>query len=242
LAGWILTALLLPMVVVVYVRSDTIGLSSSEEFIREKLGGSISTAHVDVYYPLGAVKKETAQRLATLHEFYYQKLCRTLSVPSNERIVSFLYASAEQKERFTGAASTDYTKPWLRQMHINIDDADAVLEHEMTHVLAGEFGWSPLRIGHTPGLTEGLAVAITGTEMDEPLHHAAALAFVAEPKVDPASLFTMTGFARQHPNVTYTLAGSFCRYLLDTYGLTSFRTLYQTGDFVLSSNVTVYCC
>ena len=70
----ILLALLVPFVCVLFLFSDRIGLSSSEDFIRAKLGGSYRTAHCEIVYPSGLWKREYVERLGVLHEYYYDAI------------------------------------------------------------------------------------------------------------------------------------------------------------------------
>ena len=51
--------------------------------------------------------------------------------------------------------------------------------------------------------------------------------------IDPAmeDIFSISGFMRAHPSVSYVLAGSFCRYLIDRYGIRRFKLVYKSGDF-----------
>lgn len=231
LIEWMLIALLGPIVIVVFILSNRIGLSSSEDFIKQKLGGSYRTAHFDIIYPTGVVKREKIEQLGLLHEFYYGKLCKELAIHPVERISSFIYESPEQKGRLIGAIHTNISKPWLRQMHINFADIESVLKHEMVHILAAEFGWSPLKIAPNSGLIEGLAVAMQGSAYEEPLDRAAALTFAAGVHPGIERLFSITGFAQLNAGVSYTLAGSFCNYLIHKYGLEKFKEFYQTGRF-----------
>ena len=228
----VLIAVLAPVIVIVFTLSDRLGLSSSENFIRQKLAGSYKTSHFEIIYSAGSIKHERIEEFGRLHEFYFEKLSRELNIHSHDRIVSFLYASPEQKGRLIGAVHTDLTKPWLRQMHINLADVESALKHEMVHVLAGEFGWSPLKIARNSGLIEGMAVAMGRTSaIEEPLDRAAAMVLVSGVHPDLESLFTFTGFVRANPSISYTLAGSFCRFLIDSFGIDQFKRLYAGDDF-----------
>jgi tetratricopeptide (TPR) repeat protein len=183
------------------------------------------------------VKREQIEQLGRLHEYYYSKLSHNLNVQSQVRIVSFLYSSPEEKGKLIGAGRTDIAKPWLRQIHINLTDVEAGLKHEMAHILAGEFGWSPLKISHNSGLVEGIAVAVgDNVWYDEPLDRAAALVFAAGVNPDMESLFSFSGFAKVNAGVSYALAGSFCKFLIDSFGIDQFKKLYYSGDFVLTYN------
>ncbi len=230
-------ALLVPIVLVMLSFSDRLGFSSSQQYIQQKLVGNYKTAHFEIIYPAGSVKHEQIEQLGRLHEYYYSKLSHDLNVQSQERIVSFLYSSPEEKGKLIGAGHTDIAKPWLRQIHINLADVKAGLKHEMAHILAGEFGWSPLKISHNSGLVEGIAVAV-GDDVwyDEPLDCAAALVFAAGVNPDMESLFSFSGFAKVNAGVSYALAGSFCKFLIDSFGINQFKKLYQSGDFTLTYN------
>jgi hypothetical protein len=226
-------AILAPVVVIVFSFSNRFGLSSSESFIRQKLAGNYTTAHFEIIYSAGSVKREYIEQIGVLHEFYYAKLCREMKLHSEERILSFLYASPEQKGRLIGAVHTDLSKPWLRQMHINLADVESVLKHEMVHVLAGEFGWSPLKIAPNSGLVEGLAMAMGQTSMiEEPLNRAAAMVVASGDHPDLESLFSFSGFMRANPSISYTLAGSFCQFLIESFGIDPFKRLYAGGSYI----------
>jgi hypothetical protein len=228
----IVIAVLAPVVVIIFTLSDRLGLSSSEDFIRQKLAGNYKTTHFEIIYSAGSIKREHIEQIGRLHEFYFDKLSHEMNIHSQECIVSFLYASPEQKGRLIGAMHTDLTKPWLRQLHINLVDVESVLKHEMVHVLSAEFGWSPLKIAPNSGLIEGIAVAMGRTsQIEEPLDRAAAMVFASGVHPNLESLFTLTGFVQANPSISYTLAGSFCRFLIDSFSVDQFKRLYANGDF-----------
>jgi tetratricopeptide (TPR) repeat protein len=227
----IVFALLAPVVVIVFTLSDRLGFSSSESFIRQKLAGNFKTTHFEIIYSAGSIKREHIEQIALLHEFYFEKLSRQMNVHPQGHMTSFLYASPEQKGRLIGAAHTDLSKPWLGQMHINLADVESVLKHEMVHVLSAEFGWSPLKIAQNSGLIEGSAMAVGRTSSIEvPLHRAAAMVFASGVHPNLESLFTFSGFAQTHPSISYTLAGSFCQFLIDSFGIDKFKQFYAGGD------------
>ena len=229
----ILLALLLPVVVIVFTLSDRLGFSSSEDFIRQKLAGNFKTAHFEIIYSAGSVKHERIEQIGMLHEFYFDKLSHEMNIHPQEHIVSFLYASPEQKGRLLGAVNTEFAKPWLRQMHINLSDVESSLKHEMVHVLAAEFGWSPFKVSSNIGLVEGIAVAMIGraSMREEPHDRAAAMVFASGVHPNLESLFTFNGFIQSNPSISYTLAGSFCRFLIDSFGVDQIKRLYASGDF-----------
>ncbi|MGB2868100.1 MAG: hypothetical protein WBD36_06605 [Bacteroidota bacterium] len=213
------------------VLSDRMGLSSSESYIRKTLGGLYQTEHFDIVYPSDLVKPDQVEQIALLHEFTLHQLRNELKINPTKRMTTFLYGTAEQKGLLFGAARTDVAKPWLRQLHLNLEDVPVTLKHELVHVLAGEFGIPILRISVQPGLIEGTAVAVERLDYDELVHRTAAQIIASGLLPDMHKLFSLSGFSTVNPGVSYSIAGSFCRFLMDRYGLRRFKWLYQSGDF-----------
>ncbi|MEX1137935.1 MAG: hypothetical protein WEF53_01155 [Bacteroidota bacterium] len=214
-----------------YWFSDRLGFSSSEKFIRNELGGEYDSEHFTILYPKDSVTTEELERLAARHEFYFSEIARELRIVPARKIRSFLYASAEQKGRLIGAAGTNIAKPWRWELHVNVGDVDRVLKHEMVHIMAADFGIPVFRISLNSGLIEGLAMAVERVEYDETLHRLAAQIFASGLRPDVEGLFSVSGFLKAHGGTSYVVAGSFCRYLIDQYGMRRFKWLYRTGSF-----------
>ncbi|HOV98081.1 MAG TPA: hypothetical protein PK595_00760 [Bacteroidota bacterium] len=232
-------SLLGPFVLMMIVSGNRIGFFTSEKYLRTKLGGFYSTEHCDIVYPLGKIRRPTVEQIGKLQEFYYNELADKLKVIPQKRITLFLYANSDQKAHLVGAGSTNFTKPWLYQIHINAGVIEDALKHEMVHVFAGEFGWSPIRLGRSFGLSEGLAVALGDDEwFDEPTDRAAAL-LLAVQDIDIAKLFSTTGFLSQAPSTGYLLSGSFCKYLVDTFGIDKMKSVFRTNDFERSYHLSL---
>jgi tetratricopeptide (TPR) repeat protein len=227
----VVAVVLFTIVCAIYGLSDRLGLSSSVSYIEESLGGKAVTDHFIISYPDTLLKSLRLEQVVQLHEFYYDQLVKVLRVRPDRKIHTFLYASQEQKGRLIGASGTDFAKPWLRQLHINLSDVDGALRHELVHVLAADFGFPILQVGVNSGLIEGLAVAVDRVQYEEPIHRLAAMVFATGMAPDVSTLFSLSGFIKAPAGVSYTLAGSFCRYLIDRYGMRRFRLLYGTGEF-----------
>lgn len=219
------------IVAATFLLSNDLGLSSSASSVQSQLKGVIETDHFVITYPATRVDGAKAAQLAALHEFQFERLARELRVIPRKKIYSFLYASAEQKRLLVGAGRTNIAKPWLWQIHVNLDDVERALAHELIHVLAADFGSPILRIGWNPGLIEGLAVAVERVEYDETIHRLARMVQQAGVRMNLADVFTIRGFVQSVPGVSYTTAGSFCRFLIDRYGWRRFKRVYRSGDF-----------
>jgi hypothetical protein len=231
LPGRLLMVVLAVAVAVLFFSSDRIGLSSSESSIRQTLGGRAETEHFVVFYPDTLFKGPRLEQVVQMHEFFYAQIARVLGIPPGGKIHSYIYTTPAQKGRLIGAASTDISKPWLGQLHINAGDIDASLRHELVHVMAAEFGFPLLKIGVNSGLIEGLATAVERVEYEEPVHRLAAMVYATGAVPDMQSLFSLSGFMKAPAGVSYTLAGSFCRYLIDRYGMRRFKLLYKSGEY-----------
>lgn len=216
--------------------SDQLGLSSSRDHIRKELGAVIETDHFVIVFPDTMVTGRQRDHLIQLHEFYYQEVAQFLRVTPSRKIASYLYTSAEQKGRLMGAARTNLAKPWLWEVHLNLADSDEALKHELVHVVAAEFGFPFVRIGVNSGLIEGLAVAVEQVEYYEDLHKLAAMALAIGIDPDMEALFSLTGFMAVHPGISYVMAGSFSRFLIDRFGIQRYKLVYQFGSFETAYN------
>lgn len=225
-------ALVGPFLLTMFFYSDEIGFSTSEAFLKKKLGATYASQHCTIIYTPGKIQRAAVEDIGRLAEYYYTELCDTLQIPQTERLTIFLYTTPEQKLRFVGTARTDFSKPWLRQIHLTVSNIEHTLKHEMVHVLAGAFGWSPLQVGRSFGVAEGLAVAL-GDDVwfNEPIDRAAALLLASDTSLEVSHLFTTSGFLSTAPSSSYVLAGSFCKYLITTFGIEHFRKLYSTNNF-----------
>lgn len=218
------------LLLAVWWQADRFGWSSSLDRIERELGGRRDGEHLVLLFPEGELTDEQAGRLLAYHEFTYERIRRTLRVWPERKVVSILYRDAAQKNRLTGGGRTNFAKPWLGQVHLLLADVQPTLRHELVHVLAADFGLPLLGIGVNAGVIEGLAVALERTTNGESIHRAAAQVFAAGHHGAVADLFTSTGFFRGNSSASYALAGSFSRYLIERFGIRSFKTFYRTGD------------
>jgi tetratricopeptide (TPR) repeat protein len=96
--------------------------------------------------------------------------------------------------------------------------------------MAGDFGTELLHMSPKIGLLEGLAVAAdwSGDVYDPHQWSKALIENGMAPDIEDIAGF---GFWYAPPAQSYTLMGSFSRYLIDTYGMEKFKTVYRTGNF-----------
>ena len=180
-------------------------------------------------------------------EFRYHQLAGILGVEPPVPITVYRFPSAAAKKDAVGAANTLYTKPWTREIFVQADRFPAQrLRHELAHVFASAFGdrlfgvamaWhfaGPLPVPSlATGLIEGVAEA---ADFDDPdgrsTTHEEAAAMLALGQAPELRHALGAGFTFESGPRAYTIAGSFCRFLLDRFGAAKLRALYRSaGDF-----------
>lgn len=227
---------LLPTVLVGYFGAY-FGFRLSGEEIQKELGGVRQTAHFWIYYPKGSETEKIIELVAKDHEYRYDRLVSLLGEAPEGPIYSYIYSDAEQKHKLFGTRYTQFAKPWLRQIHLNAESfPHRVLQHELAHVLGGSFASWPFRTAGryslviNTALIEGFAVAVDWRADDLDPHQwaAAMLSLGLVPPIE--ALFSPVGFFGKTAGLSYTLSGSFVRFLIDTYGIEPFKVAYETGD------------
>jgi tetratricopeptide (TPR) repeat protein len=214
-----------------YLFRDALGFESSASFIQRELGSRLTTLHFNIYYSSDKVSDDRIKWIAAEHEFRYLRVSRMLQVNLLDKIDSYIYPTSELKRKLIGTSTTDIAKPWRREIHLNLDSFERTLRHELVHVLASAFGMPILRISPTPGLIEGLAVACDWNAGDRTPHQFSAALFRFGLVSDVRGIFSFAGFASKPSSVSYLLSGSFCRYLIDEYGLWRFMAVYPWAQF-----------
>ena len=149
-----------------------------------------------------------------------------------EKIIVYLYPTADSKRRFIGTATTNIAKPWRKEIHLTLDSFDGTFRHELVHVLASNVGVPIICASTRMGLNEGFAVAVDWSWENFSPHQYAAALQRDNLLGDPAELFAYTGFATQQSSYAYIVAGSFSRYLIDRFGVKSFKEVFPSGHFV----------
>jgi tetratricopeptide (TPR) repeat protein len=206
-----------------------LGFESTAAFIQKTLGSRCETEHFVIYY--NAASEPDVRLLAAAHEFHLRSVLETFALPQTERIGSYVYPSADSKRRLMGAGTTEIAKPWNREVHITRQSVNGTLRHELVHVVAGPFGVPVLRASLSLGLVEGLAMAVDGRWGYRTLHQYAAAIRATGIARDIQLMMSTTGFVQQSSSVSYVLAGSFCRFLIDTYGISPLMFVYGSGKY-----------
>ena len=211
-----------------------LGFNVATEDVVRTLGGVMRTEHFEIFYPRTLDRKE-ADRLAEDHEFRYAQLSSFFGA-APPKLRSFVYKTADQKRDLMGAANVYIAKPWRKEIHIQYKAfPHRVLKHELAHVFAGTYGDPIFGVSlgayfvPNVGLIEGAATAVDWRSDGELTPHDQAALLVALNRAPPIEDLFSIRFLHHASNRAYALAGSFCRYLIERFGIAKFATLYRNG-------------
>ena len=213
------------------VYAGALGIRPTRDDIAQKLGGFRETAHFEIFY---ARELETEiENIVEDCEFQYAQLSAYLTPEGAElsrKVRAYIYVSPEQKKRLIGAGSTSVEDPFGHGFHIHAQGfPHPVLKHELAHVFT--VPWSPLKVSLKIGLHEGIAVAADWDEGKLTAHQWAKAMREME-IAPPLSAIMGIGFWGHAGSRSYLLAGSFVRFLVDTYGIEKFKGVFPTGNFL----------
>jgi hypothetical protein len=203
-----------------------LGFETSTEKLRQCLSEQYETDHFHIYYAPGSFGEDDIRWVAAMHEFRYRQVVRALQENFQGKITSYIYPDEETKRRLLGTATTDISKPWLREIHISRDSWQATLKHELVHIVAGDFGMPVIRAHYNIGIVEGLATAVDGMYGNRTLNEYARAITKFGIVQDPGRLIKPAGFAAGFSSASYCLMGSFCEFLIGHYGIIRFKDLY----------------
>jgi tetratricopeptide (TPR) repeat protein len=231
-----------------FVLRGTLGFHLRHRDLQAALSRRTESKHFVLFTdPAGG---QTAEDIDLVHrdlEFRYHQLVRILGTEPHGRITVYQFPSAAVKKDLVGAGNTLYAKPWTREVFVQADRFPASrLRHELAHVFAASFGdnffgvsfswrwWGPLpRPQLASGLIEGIAEAADFGDPDgRSTIHQEARAIVAAGRAPALRSVVGAGFSTLAGARAYTLAGSFCHFLLLEHGAERLRALYRSaGDF-----------
>ena len=207
-----------------------LGLRPTRGYIENKLGGLKETAHFKIYYEEGSEVEKEIEWIAQDHEFRYAQLIRYFQIQPTQKVQSYVYTSREQKKRLMGARGTSVEDPIGYGFHINYEDfPHPVMKHELAHALTAD--WHPiLKVSLKIGLHEGIAVAADWDEGKLTAHQWSRA--MQQLGIAPEMSQIMgLGFWGQASSQSYTLAGSFVRFLIEKYGIEKAKRVFPTGNF-----------
>jgi hypothetical protein len=236
--------------IVLHVFSGRLGYAVDAEDIQAQLAGRRDTAHFTIYYAETPAIERDLELIVADHEVRLAQVARVLELDDADlaklgRLRSYYFGDADQKAELMGARGVEMAKPWRHEIYLDHRAWPVpALRHEIAHAVASLFGdpWfgvASQRVGGlpvlvNPGLVEGLAVAVDWPgSFDRALTpHQAVKAMQAMGLHPSPSRVMGLGFLSLSSQRSYTIAGSFVRFLLETYGADKLKRLYGSGgDF-----------
>lgn len=222
----------------IWTARGELGLARDREYVVNELGGFAQTEHFDVYYDAASFEGRRLELLLYDHEARYADLAAYWGTAPGHRLRSFVYGNADRKGELMGGRRTLVAKIWLGEMHIVWSGlGDTLLGHEMAHLFLRADGAGPLSLSTRAGvvplmaLVEGAATAAAGGGDELDGHAWSAAATRAGVGADIASILGPAGFWGTNNRLAYTLTGSFCAWLVESFGPERFRAAYTHGDF-----------
>jgi hypothetical protein len=228
-----------------HINGGALGYNITATDIEDVLDGRIETAHFVIHYARTPEIEKDIKLIAEDHELRYAQVVATLGMAPPGKLESFLFADRDQKGRWMGARDVEMAKPWRQEIYLDHRPfPHTSLRHEIAHAVASSFGDPIFGVAarrvfgipllFSPGLIEGLAVAVDwpGGDYGRLTPHEAVRA-LQEMGLQPSIRALLSlGFLAQSSQRSYQTAGSFMRFLLDTYGAPALRRLYHSGgDF-----------
>ena len=217
---------LLILVLCTEVFSGQLGIRPTRDDISKALGGYRETEHFKIIYAR-ELEMEIDQ-FSEDCEFRYEQLSKYLKTEISRKVRVYLYSTPEQKKKLIGAGSTYVEDPFGYGFHVHTQGfPHPVIKHELAHVLTSD--WSPWKVSLNVGIHEGVAVAADWSEEGLSVHQWGKAMYHL--KVAPQLNSVMgLGFWRHAGSRSYLLAGSFIRYLIDTYGLEKMKSSFPLGN------------
>ena len=218
--------------------------------VQKELGGRLETEHSIVYFSRTALSVKEQELLAKDIEFRYEELQRFFQEDpvqwKGRKMEIYVYPSSDVQQRLMGSRRTFVARPWTHQMHLRWTEiGDSVLAHEMAHLFTAPFASWPFRlaskggVGVDMGLVEGIAVAADWSPDELNPHYASAALRAMDKAPNLRDLFAPTGFWSQPSGKAYTMMGSFVRWLIEEYGIASWKKLYRGSGFTEAYGIPV---
>jgi hypothetical protein len=214
---------------------DTMGFEFTRSDIQNGLGRRSESEHFIIYYQADDYSAEEMQVIKAESEFHFQLVTSALKTKNVnlKKIIIYIYPNGSWKQKYIGTTNTNIAKPWRQEIHLTKGTFRSTIRHELVHILASDFGLPLIHASTRMGLNEGLAVAVDWDAGIFSPHQFSAALLREKALENVEGLFLLTGFAEQNSTYSYLVSGSFCRYLIDRYGIERFQRVFRSGNFMV---------
>ncbi|MFH0733728.1 MAG: hypothetical protein V1773_04030 [bacterium] len=233
--------ILVSAVVIIFVLLKPLfGFATNEARTLKTLSSKIVTKHFVVNFS-NRIKAVDKERIAKLHEYYYERIEGILHFAPSKKIKSFIYFDADEKGLLFGSKAADVSKPWLYQIYINYQSLNSSLQHEIVHSFSAEIGVTPLKVANSfnAALIEGFAMAIDDSLNKNNIDYFVFLAKQNGYNITIKGLFSNFGFFSNYSGLSYYFAGSFIKFLISNYGIEKVIDLYRNLDIKKTYNKSI---
>ncbi|MCD6218735.1 hypothetical protein J7L05_12890 [bacterium] len=223
--------------VILFIYKGPLGIDINTAYLNKLMDGRLVGKGIELRYPSDSPITGEMNRILKEHEWHYARIVEELKLENPPVVTCYIYPTRAQKTKLTGVGGSVFAKPWMAMIHVEYSDYDIrALKHELTHILAGEFGRSIVNISLQTGLCEGLSEA---SEWDAGAltHHQWAQSIMKgeiDNRASPINTMTNEGFWSQRITVSYYISGSFVRWLIDTYGVEKFKICFIKAGLFFS--------
>ena len=184
-----------------------------------------------IHYDPGSKASENIELIADDHEWRYSEVSKYLDLDLSNKINSYVYPDTNTRKKYFGSLHATVANPIHQEIHqVYSSFPIGELKHELVHILSAEFGTRYLKISPKLGLVEGLAVAVDWPMNTLDKHQLAKTLILNGDLNGNLKDFMGYGFWYYPQPVSYTLMGSYSRYLIDNFGVENFKTYYKSGD------------
>lgn len=237
--GWSVASSLVVAAGAVGLNAASLGFTATVDSITKVLSGRVETEHFVIHFSPRSPDARELDVIAAEHEFAWARLRDIMGGREpDEKVHSFVFANRDQKRKLMGAGRVQVAAPWRSQIYLDHRPfPHPVLHHELAHVFGATVGDSIFGVSRSGlfinvALIEGFATALAPRPNDRlDLHDQVT---VLERLKRRPSLQAIMGpkFFTKSSRVAYTTAGSFCLWLIETYGFDKVGEIYgNAGDF-----------
>ena len=232
IATFILLIFLLILLVFSNYKEENIGIRYSRDYIQNNvLTKTYETEHFLIHYDPESDAAKNIELIAKDHEWRYSEVSEYLDVDIRDKIISYIYPDSQVRKKYFGSLHATVANPIHREIHQVFNTYPiGELKHELVHIISADFGTRTLKISPKKGLIEGIAVAVDWPVNVMDKHQLSKTLLNKESLNKNLSDFLGYGFWYYPPSVSYTLMGSYSRYLLDNFGVEKFKEYYRTGS------------
>lgn len=211
------------------------GLTLSNQFFDSNLENylkkEVTISYVHLHYRFNTFSDDELLVVKYNVHQYAKEIDSIYGLQNSSKIDIYVFLNSDDLYEYVGTREASISKPWKRSIYITKQNLNS-LKHEMVHVMLSAKGKFPFDISWTTGLTEGAAVAAEDDydgirDCDE------YAARILQMKLSGGvkNVMSFSGFASEASEKSYTLAGSFCKFMLENYGAKNFLASYHSGDF-----------